>query len=283
MREAADRRTLFARVVAVAEGRFGIVEYRRLLDLGATRSWVGRQAVAGRLHRMHQGVYSVLPPSLLRVEGRWLAAVLSCGPGAVLSHVHALALWDLRRVAATARIHVTVPTYAGRPQRAGIRIHRSMTLTPEVVTIENGIPVTTVRRTIADVRRKVAPHVMRDVIRRAQIRQLDVGPIPGDLPPPVDRSELARRFVAVTRRHGLPDPLPEQVIGPYTVDFLWPKRRLVVEVDGWETHGNRIAFEDDRARDVWLTTQGFRVVRFTWRQITKEGPSVARTLRRLLA
>ncbi len=73
------------------------------------------------------------------------------------------------------------------------------------------------------------------------------------------------------------------MIGPYTVDFLWPAHRLIVEVDGWETHGTRTAFEDDRARDAWLTAQGYRVVRFTWRQVTREGPLVARTLRQLLA
>ena len=178
---------------------------------------------------------------------------------------------------------MTVPTTSGRRQRPGITIHRSSTLLPSQTTIEYGIPVTSPARTLADLRRRLPPARLKSLIRKAQIRQLDVGPIPGELPPPVDRSKLARRFLAVMRRHGLPAPLPEQVIGPYTVGFLWPAHRLIVEVDGWETHGTRTAFEDDRARDAWLTAQGYRVVRFTWRQVTREGPLVAGTVRQLLA
>ena len=223
----------------------------------------------------------MVPPSLLPVKGRWLAAVLACGQGAVLSHTDAAALWDLCAIP-SGPTHVTVPTRAGRKKRPGITIHRSSTVLPSQTTTEYGIPVTSPGRTLADVRTLLPPARVKALIRRAQIRHLDVGPIPGELPPPVDRSELARRFIALTRRHGLPAPLPEQIVGPYTVDFMWPDRRLIVEVDGWETHGTPTAFEDDRARDAWLTARGFRVVRFTWRQVTQEGPAVARTLLSLL-
>ena len=144
---------------------------------------------------------------------------------------------DLRRAPASARIHVTVPTYAGRRQRPGVRIHRSLTLRPEDVTTHRGIAVTTVARTIADLRRKVAPHVIRDVVRKAEIQQLDLGPLPHVQTDHPDRSELERRFLAVLRRHGVAAPALQQIIGAYTVDFLWPNRRLIVEVDGWGTTG----------------------------------------------
>ncbi len=222
----------------------------------------------------------MVPPSLLPVKGRWLAAVLACGQGAVLSHTDAAALWDLCAVP-SGPTHVTVPTTSGRKKRAGITIHRSRTLLPSQTTTEYGIPVTSPGRTLADVRALLPPARVKSLVRRAQIRHLDVGPIDAEVAH-VDRSELARRFIALTRRHGLPVPLPEQIVGPYTVDFIWPDRRLIVEVDGWETHGTRTAFEDDRARDAWLTARGYRVVRFTWRQVKQEGPAVARTLLSLL-
>ena len=281
MRNRGATRGLFARVVAFAESRFGIVTYTKLLALGASRSWVTRQVQARRLHRLHTGVYSVVAPSLLSAKGRWLAAVLACGRGAVLSHQHAAALWELCG-SPSGPIHVTVPTTSGRRKRRGITIHRSGTLLPSQTTTEYGIPVTSPERTLADLRRQLPPAHLKALIRKAQIRHLDVGPVTGELPSDVDRSELERRFLAVLRRHGVPAPASQQIIGPYTVDFLWPSRRLIVEVDGWETHGTRTAFEDDRARDARLTSQGYRVVRFTWHQVTREGAWVASTLRRIL-
>ncbi|MFI5025162.1 MAG: type IV toxin-antitoxin system AbiEi family antitoxin domain-containing protein [Solirubrobacterales bacterium] len=132
---------LFAVVVAAAEAQFGVISRPELLGLGTSASWIDRQVESGRLHRMHRGVYSVVPPSLLSVKGRWLAAVLACGDGAVLSHRNAAALWDLC-AAPSGPIHVTVPTTSGRRKRPGIAIHRSSTLLPSQTTIEYGIPVT---------------------------------------------------------------------------------------------------------------------------------------------
>ena len=73
------------------------------------------------------------------------------------------------------------------------------------------------------------------------------------------------------------------MIGPYTVDFLWPEVRLVVEMDDFRTHGTRSAFESDRERDAWLVSQGYRVLRFTWRQLTGEPGKVVAVLKTLLA
>jgi very-short-patch-repair endonuclease len=86
----------------------------------------------------------------------------------------------------------------------------------------------------------------------------------------------------VCRRYHLPIPEVNVPIGPYTVDFLWRDRRLVVETDGWEAHRGRQAFEDDRARDAYLRLQGYEVLRFTWRQLMAERGSVVAVLRRYL-
>ena len=97
--------------------------------------------------------------------------------------------------------------------------------------------------------------------------QLDAARIlPSSLAAPT-RSEFERAFFAALRKAGLPRPLVNHVIAPYTADFAWPEQRVVVETDGWRFHGHRLAFEDDRARDADLAARGWIVVRITWRQL----------------
>ncbi|HEX2467802.1 MAG TPA: DUF559 domain-containing protein [Solirubrobacterales bacterium] len=97
------------------------------------------------------------------------------------------------------------------------------------------------------------------------------------------RSELERGFLNLCRRHRLPSPEVNASLGGYVVDFLWREPRLIVVVDGWDSHHTRSAFEADRARDAHLATLGFRVLRFTWRQLTEQPREVAATVRVLLA
>ena len=89
-------------------------------------------------------------------------------------------------------------------------------------------------------------------------------------------------MLALCRRHRLPQPEVNVKVDRFEVDFLWRERQLVVEVDGWESHRTRSAFEEDRARDARLTLLGWEILRFTWRQLETDGPSVARTIRILL-
>jgi hypothetical protein len=248
---------------------------------GVAWSSIARRVEVGLLYRLHQGVYSTVPPKLLKVEGLWIAAVHACGENAALSQGCAAALWHMRSVPAGS-IHVTVPTTAGIRQRRGIIVHRSSTLLPGQITIEESIPVTTPARTLADLRRTLPRDQYLAALRRAEKRGLDIGPLPERLDDP-DRTELERRMLALCHRHGIPPPLTQQLIGPYTVDFLWPEAALIVETDGWGNHGTRSAFESDRERDAWLVTQGFRVVRFTWWQLRREGPKVAETIKRILS
>jgi very-short-patch-repair endonuclease len=258
----------------------GIFTTVELEAAGVARASIVDRVRAGRLHRLHRGVYSIVPFHLLRVEGRWLAAVRACGEGAALSHPSAAALWDMRAIP-SGPIHISVPTTAGRRGREGIAIHRSSTLSrPNQVTVRNQIPVTTAARTLSDLRRILPRGQYMAALGRAARQGLDTGP--HRYPDDPESSELERRMLALCRRHSLPLPLTQQIIGPYTVDFLWPPVNLIVETDGWEAHRTRTAFESDRSRDAWLTAQGYRVLRFTWYQLTEEGPKVARTVRRIL-
>ena len=100
---------------------------------------------------------------------------------------------------------------------------------------------------------------------------------------PLTREELEWRFVEQCRSAGLPKPLVNSRLGRYVPDFLWPPNKLIVETDGWETHGTRRAFEADRRRDQELTKAGYRVVRFTWRQVIDDPREVIDTLSALLA
>jgi very-short-patch-repair endonuclease len=99
----------------------------------------------------------------------------------------------------------------------------------------------------------------------------------------VTRSEMERRLLRLCDRHGVPRPRVNGIVEGFEVDFSWRRQRLVVEVDGYAFHGSRTAFETDRARDVTLVLAGFRVLRFTWRQLTRRGHDVAKALHRALS
>lgn len=189
-----------------------------------------------------------------------MAAVLACGQGAVLSHRSAAALWTIAPLPSV--IEVTVPGDAGRRPRDGIRVHRSITLLPSQITRRVGIPVTKPLRTLEDLRRKLPSDQFAASLRQAEFLRLPIGK---QLKPDHTRSELESRFLALCKHH-LPKPEVNVRVGPFLVDFLWRARRLVVEVDGFDTHGTRYAFEADRARDARLKLMGYDVVRFTWRR-----------------
>jgi predicted transcriptional regulator of viral defense system len=113
------------RIAALAARQHGVVATRQLVALGLTPRAVSHRVAAGRLHRVHRGVYAVGHP-VLAPRARWMAAVLTCGPDAALSHASAAALWEVRRTDAT-RTDVIVPTAGGRAKRARLRIHRRPT------------------------------------------------------------------------------------------------------------------------------------------------------------
>jgi hypothetical protein len=142
-------------IAALARRQHGVVHHRQLIALGLSRQTIQRRVAARRLHPVHRGVYAV-GHSRLTLRGRWIAAVLACSPGAALSHRDAGHLRNLRH-SQNARIEVTVPA-AAHPRRPGLRVHRT-TLAPENLTIVDGIPVTSLARTLLDLAAILKPHL----------------------------------------------------------------------------------------------------------------------------
>lgn len=270
--EAAD-----ALIAEIAAGQYGIVTARQLVAAGLSPAAVRRRVVARRLHRIHQGVYAVGHPGVSR-EGRWLAATLACGQAAVLSHRSAAELWELL-TPADGLIHVTVPGRNGRMRRTGVRIHRPVHFDDSLVTRVRGIPVTTVQRTLVDLRRAVAPATLRRARRNAGVRDLLADGV-GE--PDRTRSDLERAFLRICERHRLPAPEVNVRIGRFTVDFLWREHGLVIEVDGYAYHRGRQAFRDDRDRDLELGGLGLTVHRIADSRIGEDPAGVGQMTRQLL-
>lgn len=286
--------TTDAALARIASSQHGIVTARQLEALGLGRSSISERASAGRLHRIHQGVYAVGHGGL-SLHGRFMAAVLACGDGAVLSHGSAAVLWKLLKPL-DGPIHVSIPTTSGRRSRRGIHLHRTPSLaepspSPSSSAIRGGrgrrllttrrdrIPVTTIARTIEDLRGSgLPPRLLRRAIRQAELVGHRLDGVETDR----TRSDLETAFLALWRRHRIPPPEVNAKLGRWEVDFLWRTHRLVVEADTWTYHRGSIAFEDDHARDLDLRQQGYAVLRFTDRQLEEEPTRIARDVARAL-
>jgi very-short-patch-repair endonuclease/predicted transcriptional regulator of viral defense system len=288
-----------AEIVARLAGRqHGVVARRQLEAIGLSASAVGRWAAEGRLHRVHRGVYAV-GHRVVTVDGRRMAAVLAAGPGAVLSHASAAALWEIRPSAA-ARIDVSVRSAGGRRKRRGLRIHRAMQLRDDEITEHHGIRVTTPARTLFDLASSLPRRALERALDEAEIRDLydrrelqavsaahagERGAaalqraIDEDADPTLTDSELEELMLALCDEHGLPRPRPRAWVAALRVDFLFAQSRLVVETDGYRYHRTRRAFERDRERDATLARAGYRTLRFTHRQLTRRPAEVAETIR----
>lgn len=261
----------------LAEAHHGVISLDQLRALGLSADAVRKRVAAGRLRRVHRGVYS-LWRSRLDARGRRMAAVLACGEGAVISHGTAGdALGILPR--ASAMIEVTIPRRSGR-SRPGITIHRSLTLDSEDCTTVDAIPCTSVARTLADLATRVDERTLARAIENAErLRLFDGAKLHGaggrlraalrdyaGEPPPT-RRELERRALALFAEAGLPSPAVNTLVETLEVDFCWPDRRLIIEADSFEFHGTRAAFERDRRRDQQLRATGWTTIRVTWRQL----------------
>jgi very-short-patch-repair endonuclease len=289
------------RIAELAARQHGLVAHWQLLALGVGLRAIKRRLATGRLHRIHLGTYAVGHP-LLTPHGRQLAAVLACGPDAVLSHRDAGALWELRPSTRNA-VDVTAPGRTRR-SRPGITVHRVRGLDPRDTTRRDGIPVTTVARTLLDLAEVLRPRELERAFEEAErLRLLDVNALeklcrrsPGRHglrpltallaehrgPAPLTRSELESRFLDLCRDAGLPVPRVNVVIAGLEVDAVWPDQRLVVELDGHAFHQTRAAFERDRLRDTTLQLAGHRVVRVTWRRLTNDPEGLAAAIGSLL-
>ena len=286
-------------IATLARAQHGVVAQRQLAALGLSPRAVSHRAAAGRLHRIHHGVYAVGHVLLTR-HGRWMAAVLACGPGSGLCDDDAAALWGIRRSDA-ARIDVVVPTPGGR-SRPGLTIHRRSLLAGELVT-EDGIPVTSPARTLLDLAATLKTDALRRALDRTEILELTDYPtldaiarahpnhrgagllraaLATYLAGTMTRSDLEDLFLSICRRHGLPRPRVNHDLAGTEVDFLFVEERVIVEIDSWRYHKARRAFDQDRARDALHLTLGYRTIRFTDRQLDSDPTGVAATLQAAL-
>ncbi len=289
-------------IAALAARQWGVVSRGQLLDAGVPHATIGDRVSSGRLIPLHPGVYAV-GHARLRREGRWLAAVLAVGSGAVLSHRDAAGLHGLRP-ANHARIDVST---AGRAKSsAKIAVHRTRVLDAQDTTAVRGIPVTTIARTLVDLAGVVPLDHLAAAIKEAERRRLlDLRAVETAMARTRGRrggghralrealkerralqgtatdSPLEDAFLRLLRTAGLPLPATNVGIEGFRIDAVWRAERLAVELDGWQDHHTRRAFERDRERDAVLTTAGWRVLRLTYRQVTARPDAVIGTLRRL--
>jgi very-short-patch-repair endonuclease len=232
-------------------------------------------------------VYAVGHTSLSQ-SARWLAAVLACGPGALLSHRSAAALWGLRPTSAP-KIDVIVPRASGYRTTDLITVHRG-TRTPRV---HDTIPTTSPTCALVDLAASNLPR--RQMEKAAETAEalglLDAREVRGRLRAILDRHDvhihtrslLEDAFLELCDRAEIQRPVVNRLVEDLEVDFHWPRERLIVETDSHRHHGTRAAFERDRRRDQRLIAVGWTVVRFTHRQIERDPADVAATVERLLS
>jgi very-short-patch-repair endonuclease len=288
-----------SRIDEIASRQNGVVTLRQLEEVGLSRYGVAKRAERGGLHRIHQGVYAV-GHHALSLRGRFVAAVLASGPGAVLSHTSAAVLWELLRPV-DGPVHISVPSTSGRSRRSGIHLHRCSSLNPPpepspspsyllrvggrrgrlLVTYRHNIPVTSVARTLEDLRGSslLAPHLVRRATRQAELKGYRLEHLATDR----TRSDLESLFLDICRRYGISHPEVNVKLGRWTVDFLWRSHNLVVETDFWGYHRGSVAFEDDHARDLDLRSAGYTVLRYDDKQLGNEPDRVAADVAAALA
>jgi very-short-patch-repair endonuclease len=268
-----------------------------------SRDQVQDRSAGGQLHRIHRGVYAV-GHRKLSLKGVWMSAVLACGPGAVLSHRAALALWDLR-TSESGLIDVTVPGRSRQRGRAGIRVHKSEVLTENDRAEVDGIPVTSLAWTVVDYAGIANRREVRLVLEALERRRIYIGRELDELlertpnrkggktlrkaiadmkgPAPWLQSELEETFRELIRASDLPEHEANVLVEGELVDALWRQERVIVELDGFAFHKSRAQFEADRRRDAKLQVAGYRVLRVTQQRLQNEPEAVLDDLRKLLS
>jgi hypothetical protein len=306
---ASCRRFLDQALAELSRAQHAVFGLEQIVSLGLTISGVHGRVAAGRLHRIHHKVYSLVPKELLKREGLYMAAVLAGAPDAVLSHRSAAALHELRDWGHT-KIEITVPRRSAR-RHEGIKVHRSTTLAPQDVTVVNNIPCTSVARTLLDLGEVVTSRQLERSFDQAELAEvLDLKAIEDQLARNATRpgakavrrvltehyigstptwSENEEALLAITRPLGIPDPDTNQSVvlpdgGPaIRVDFVWREQRVALEADSRKWHTSSQRFEIDRQRDQRLVAAGWRVIRTTWRQMKFRPHELRRVLIELLA
>jgi very-short-patch-repair endonuclease len=290
-------------VFALARRQHGVVTYQQLRELDLSPEAIDHRSEIGRLHAVHHGVYAVGRPDLTR-EGKWLAAVLSCGDVGLLCDTPGGLLWGILE-SGNERPQVLVPGGSGMAERPGMRVHTSTILRPQDASTFRGIPVTSPARTVFDLASHLGPAALKAAVRQAvrldlatledlaelapighrerragRLRRVLDGYIPRE---ELTQSELEARFVELCARRHLPMPQMQRRAGRYRSDFVWEEFRVVVETDGRRDHATVLGMADDRAKDRALVAAGYVVLRFTWAEVVNDPATVARELKAIFA
>lgn len=286
----------------LAERQHGVIAHRQLVELGIGPQLLARRREAGFLIPLHKGVYALAHQRILR-EGHWMAAVLACGPGAVLSHFHAGRLWGL--CGSRGEIEVLRQSGGFRPQgHRGVRLHQTRRLLSFEVTVERGVPTAVMERVLLDLaartdakrlERMFVQAYKRDdfswsrlgriVARRrgckgvGKLRRIALEVDPEALE---TRSAPEVDFLALWREISSLAPSVNVLVEGYLVDFLWPEQKVIVESDSWSHHGDPLAFEKDHQRDVELTAAGYDVHRTTAKMLERDPAPFLQNVRQAL-
>jgi very-short-patch-repair endonuclease len=270
-----------------------VVTRAQLLERGLTEKAIAHRLRVGRLHRLWRGVYAVGRPEVSQ-RGWWMAAVLSCGPRALLSHRSAAALWGIVMGSTEKEIEVVVPGELRR-RRQGIRLRRRADLSPEHRREVAGIPVTDPVSTLVDLASCVVEWRVEKAINDAdRLGLIGVEALRAELPslPPrpgmaclrrllgceaLTDTGLERGFLDIVRGAGLSMPTTQTWVNGYRVDFYWPDLELIVETDGWRHHRTPAEQTTDRRRDQAHAKAGMTTLRFAERQVRHE-PRQVRTI-----
>jgi very-short-patch-repair endonuclease len=287
-------------IATLADCQHRVVARWQLIALGFGRGAIEHRVRTGYLHPVYRGAFAV-GCSSTTPRGRIMAAVLACGDEAIASHHAAALIWGLRQ-SDRAAVDVTGPR--SRHGQPGIKLHRVRALHPDDRSRADGIPLTSVARTIFDLAETLQPHQLANVVTEAEARRLFdllalerlIERSPGRrgikplrellatyVEPPLTRSELERILLRVCVAAGVARPQMNVIVAGHRVDALWPGPRVVVEVDSRRYHMTVAAFEEDRRRDADLMLAGYRVLRITWKRLRDEPAVVADILRRLLS
>ncbi len=274
------------RAIAKIAGRQdNVISRQELLAAGLNRGAIAHRVRAGRMRRQHRGVY-ILGPAPPTPMARARAAALAGGADAVVSHRSAACLYGLLPDNG-GDIDITV---AGRNPgvHPGIRLHRVAALAPRDATKLNGMRITTIARTICDLAAaesaRDTEHAFQEALYREVVTDRNLKAVLEREPsrrgapviralledPRLTRSEKERLLLKLITQAQLPTPLTNVPVHGYKADLYWPQHGLVVEFDGWQAHGHRLAFENNRKRDQILIANGLRVLRVTDRQLTNE-------------
>jgi len=295
-------RAATAEIRTLAERQHGVVAHWQILEVGVGKGLTFHRRSRGLLIPLHQGVYALGHRHLVR-EARWMAAVLACGPGAVLSHISAGQVWGI--CGSYGPIEVLRQSGGFHPRgHCGVKLHQTRRLEPYEVSVQRGIPVAVMERVLLDLaacteatrlERMFVQAYKRDDFSWPRLRRIiarrrgckGVGTL-RRIALEVDPEALETKsvpevdFLSLWREVDPSTPAVNVLIEGHLVDFLWSEQKVIVETDSWTFHGDPLAFEKDHQRDVELTAAGYDVHRTTAKMLERDPAPFLQNVRRAL-